>query len=64
MKYDIAQLQESIAAWEATIRQIESGFGPDGKPVTPAVKRHGVEIAKMMIYKNSKKLAELQEQSK
>lgn len=61
-KYDIAALKESCAGWEATIKQIESGFGPDGKPVTDAVKRHGVEIAKSIIYKNMRKIAELEAQ--
>lgn len=59
-KYDIAALKESNAGWEATIRQIESGFGPDGKPVTEAVKRHGIEIARSIIHRNKRKIAELE----
>lgn len=60
MREQIAALKESIAGWEATIRQIESGFGPDGRPVTEAVKRHGVEIAKSIIHRNKRKIAELE----
>lgn len=61
MQFKLIALRESILAWEAVIRQIQSGFGPDGRPVTPAVKRHGVEVAQSIIAKNKAKLHELEQ---
>lgn len=56
MENELIALEESVAGWESIIRQVESGFGPDGKPVTPAVKRHGIEIAQRIIAKNRKRI--------